>query len=81
MASGYGRRYHAPMAWYEFKDFERHNGTGTGRLVHAAAFEAADDDTAKSEAYRRTKALPPGHFGLLLDAKGGQLTVQDSPNA
>ncbi|HXQ13702.1 MAG TPA: hypothetical protein VN814_03670 [Caulobacteraceae bacterium] len=68
------------MAWYEFKDFERAGGTGPGRLVDAVTFEAADQDAARSESYRRIKALPPGHFGLLLDSEGNQLDVQNSPD-
>ena len=80
MAPGRAGGYLRGMAWYEFKDFERSAG-GPGRLVDAAVFEAADEDAAKGEASRRTRALPPGHFGLLLDSDGKQLDVQDSPNA
>jgi hypothetical protein len=68
------------MAWYEFRSYERIAGAGLTRKA-TQVFEALDDDAARSEAGRRTNALPPGHFGQLLNAYGQQLDARDSPSA
>ena len=67
------------MASYEFKIFKRQSG-GPARLIDAGIFEAPDDDVARSEAYTRTMALPPGHLGLLVGENEIQLFAEDSPD-
>lgn len=68
------------MPWYEFRTYRRSaGGPSTGRLDQSAAFEAADDSAAKSEAYRKIRMLPSTDFAQLLDATGVQIWTGEAP--
>ena len=83
MARGRRSPYHGLMPWYDYKAFQRHQTgrAGRERPELTATFEAADETAAKSEAYRRTRLLPPNHFAALRDEAGTQIWEDDSPNA
>ena len=68
------------MAGYELRRYRRQTGAPAwGESIET--FEAADDASARTEAYRRTRSLSAGYFATLHSATDDHLGSYEAQDA
>lgn len=68
------------MAWYQIRTMKRQDG-GPSTMVDSAMFEAADEEAAKSAAYKKTRRLPKGQFAVLYGPGNDQISSFEPSDA
>lgn len=69
------------MPWYDLRTMKRQPGGPSVSVADSVAFEAADDQAAMDEGYRRTRTLSPSQFALLSGPGNSQITTFEAPGA